>query len=76
MSLCQSFQICTLEYMKNKILMMRRIINKLIIPNLSVSQSFQTRTLENVKNKILMECTGVVPVENPLILKSKTHNDL
>lgn len=40
--------------MKNKILMMRRIINKLIIPNLSVSQSFQTRTLENVKNKILM----------------------
>ena len=56
--------------------MMHRIINKLIIPNLSVSQSFQTRTLENVKNKILMECTGVVLVENPLILKSKTHNDL
>ena len=62
--------------MKNKILMMRRIVNKLIIPNLSVSRSFQTRMLEDVKNKILMECTGVVLVKGPLIVESKTHNDL
>lgn len=62
--------------MKNKILMMRRIVNKLIISNLSVSQSFQTRMLEDVKNKILMEYTGVVLVKGPLIVKSKTHNDL
>jgi len=56
--------------------MMRRIVNKLIIPNLSVSQSFQTRTLEDAKNKILMKCTCMVLVKGPLIVKSKTYNDL